>query len=86
MISSLLQKPFSGGTPAIDSEPMAEVAAVSGMRLARPPILSRERVPVDCSIAPAFRKSSDLNRAWLNRWNRPPMMPSGVPMPKPRTT
>ena len=63
MMISLLQKPLSGGTPAIDSEPMSVVPAVTGIFRPSPPISSRLRVPVACWIEPLFKNRSPLATA-----------------------
>ena len=68
MISSLLQKPESGGTPAMASVPMAMVAKVIGMRRARPPMRRMSCSPPMAWITlPAHRKSSPLKNAWVTR-------------------
>ena len=63
--SHSLTKPFSGGSAAIAKAPMAKVAAVTGIRLASPPRLSRSRLPVADWMEPAPRNSKPLNAAWL---------------------
>ncbi len=85
MMMSLLQKPLSGGTPAMEREPTRLVAAVTGIRLASPPISSRFLVPVACWMEPEFKNRRPLARAWLMRWNSPPAIPRGVPSARPRT-
>jgi len=76
MMISLLKKPLKGGIPEMESDAAKEVAEVTGMGEARPPILFRSRVPVACSMAPAFKNSNPLKAAWLMRWKTPPAMAS----------
>ncbi len=66
------QKPENGGTPAIASQPMMNVAAVIGMNLRRAPILR-----MSCSSCmpwmtePAPRNSSALKQACVTMWKMP---------------
>jgi len=55
--------------PARASAPMTNVLRTKGIRRPRPPIWRMSRVPVAWITAPAPRKSSALNTAWLSRWN-----------------
>ena len=57
--------PLPGGSPDAASAPIPTSAAVTGMRRARPPILSRSRSVVLRSTAPAPRKSRVLKAAWF---------------------
>ena len=81
-ISSLLQKPASGNSPARANEPMRKVAAVMGIFRHNPPswpISWWWCVPM--MTAPAPRNSSALKKACVNRWNMP-----ALTYPAPRAT
>ena len=60
-------------------------AKVNGMTLASPPSLSKSVVPAFFSTAPAQRNREDLNIALFNMWNKPPAIPTRVPVPIPST-
>ena len=68
-MSSLLQKPANGGTPAMASQPMMNVIAVTGMILRSAPMRR-----MSCSwcipwmTAPEPRNSSALKNAWVTMW------------------
>src|SRR5664280_3424658 len=82
---ALLQKPEKGGTPAVDSEPMAEVMLVAGIREPRPPIEFMSVVLSRCSRAAELTNRRLLAMQWLNRWNTTPARASGLPQPRPST-
>ena len=67
--SHSLAKPLNGGSAQIDSAPIPNSAAVTGMRRASPPRLSRSRVPVARWTEPAARNRHPLNAEWLTSWN-----------------
>jgi hypothetical protein len=68
--------------PAIDSEAMAAMAKVTGIRRRRPPRRERSRVCVSWSTMPAVRKSAALKLAWLTMWKMATAAASGVPKPR----
>jgi len=47
----------------MDIEAIKELAEVTGIDFANPPILLRSRVPIVYSIAPALRNKRPLNEA-----------------------
>ena len=70
-ISSLDQNPAKGTMADRASEPTTNVQKVLGMYLRSPPMSD---MLLECTawiIAPAQRNSSDLKKAWVNRWKRP---------------
>ena len=68
-ISSFDQKPANGGTPAIASQPMMNVIAVTGSNLRKRPMRR-----MSCSSCmpwmtePDPRNSSALKKAWVIMW------------------
>ncbi len=66
--SHSLTKPFSGGSPAMEREPVKKNAAVQGSRRIRPPSRFMSRVWVAWRTEPAPRNSSPLNAAWFKAW------------------
>ena len=64
--SHSLTKPLSGGSPAMASAPTRKSGAVHGMLRTSPPRRFMFHVPVAWATAPAARKSSPLNAAWLS--------------------
>ena len=66
--SHSLTKPFSGGSPAMASEPVKKQRAVQGSPRIRPPSRFMSRVCVAWRTDPAPRNSSPLNAAWFSAW------------------
>ncbi len=80
-ISSLAQKPDRGTSPAMDSAPRPNTAAVTGIRLARPPRSATSCRSVAWITEPAERKRSALKKPWANRYSM-----AAVTEPEPRAT
>ncbi len=81
-IISLDRNPFKGGIPAMDSEAMAAMVKVTGMRVRRPPRRRRSRVCASWSTIPAVMKSAALKTAWFKIWKIATVAASGVPKPR----
>ncbi len=64
----MLKNPENGMTPASASEPMRNVAHVTGMCRRSPPISRMSCVLAEWMMTPAPRKSSDLKNACVTRW------------------
>ena len=79
----MLQKPASGGIPAVERKAKTDVAPVTGIFAAMPPSLFMSLVPACPSTAEELTKSSPLKTAWLKRWKTAPAMPSDVPVDRP---
>ena len=62
-IKSSLTNPLNGGIPDIAREPMRKARLVVGILFIKPPISSKECVPVDFITAPAPMNNNDLNSA-----------------------
>ncbi len=65
------QNPASGTMPARASEPMTNVQNVYGMCLRSPPMSDMLLECTEWITDPAPRNSSDLKKAWVNRWKSP---------------
>ena len=67
-MASLLQKPASGKTPAIDRQPIRKVQCVTGISRRRPPMRRMSITPpMACITLPAPRNNRALKKAWVSR-------------------
>jgi hypothetical protein len=71
--------------PARARQPTRKVQWVTGMIRRKPPNRRMSiTFPMACMTLPAPRNSNALKKAWVNRWNIPPVIPAKVPVPSPR--
>mgnify|MGYP007126790145 CR=1 FL=1 len=69
MISSFENQPEVPGNPERARAPMISIAAVNGIALRKPFILSMScMLAIAEMIEPAAMKSSALKKAWVIRW------------------
>ncbi len=78
---SLLTKPSSGGTPAIDRAASPVSVAVTGMTRRRPVSFRMSRLPASRSTTPTSMNRVALNSACARVWAVAAAIAAGVPTP-----
>ncbi|MCY1176626.1 hypothetical protein D9M73_169070 [compost metagenome] len=81
---SLLRKPLSSGTPAMDADATIASTAVCGRYFHMPLMRRMSRLPVSWSMIPAAMNSEALKVAWLMMWNTAATLAIGESRPNSR--